>query len=112
MTVLAKTLVEGVQAAASNTTQYTAPANTRTIIDKMTATNTTGVAATLTTNLVAAAGSASASNTVMSAQSIAAGATYVCPEVAGHILNPGDFLSTLAGTAAAITIRVSGREVS
>lgn len=112
MTVVAKTLVESVQAANAETTQYTAPANTRTIIDKMTATNTTGAAVTLTTKLVPSGGTAGPSNTVMSAQSIAAGATYLCPEVAGHTLNPGDFLSTLAGAAASITIRVSGREVS
>ena len=112
MTVVWKGLVEGVVAAAANTTQYTAPANTRTIIDKMTATNTTAGAVTLTVNLVASAGAASAANTVMSAQSIAAGTTYTCPEVAGHVLNPGGFLSTNAGAAASISVRVSGRESS
>ena len=112
MTVVAKTLVEGVVAAAANTTQYTAPANTRTLIDKMTATNTTAGAVTLTVNLVPSGGAAAAANTVMSAQSIAAGATYTCPEVAGHTLNPGGFLSTNAGAAGSISVRVSGREVS
>lgn len=112
MTVVARALVNSKQAESSETTQYTAPANTRTIVDKMTATNTTGGAVTLTTRLVASGGTAGASNSVMSAQSIAAGATYLCPEVSGHVLNPGDFISTLASAATSITIRVSGREVS
>lgn len=113
MTVVSKTLVEGVQAAAVNTTQYTTPLLTRTSIDKMTATNTTGAAVTLTVNLIPSGGAASAANTVMSAQSIAAGTTYLCPEVGGgHVLNPGGFLSTNASVAASISIRVSGRETS
>jgi hypothetical protein len=112
MTVLAKTLVQPLQIAATDTTQYTVPVNTRTIIDKMTATNTTALAATLTVNLVSAAGSAGALNTIISAQTIAPGAAYTCPEAVGHILNPGDFISTKAGTATALTFRASGREVS
>lgn len=112
MTVLAKALVDPLQLTTSDVTQYTAPANTRTIIDKMTATNTTGVAATVTVNLVKTGGAAGATNTVISAQSVAAGATYICPEAVGHILNPGDFISAKAGTATAITFRASGREVS
>jgi hypothetical protein len=110
--VIAKTLLEAKNAENAQTTQYTTPVNTRTIIDKMTATNTTAGAVVLTTNLVASGGAAAATNVVMSTQSIAAGATYACPEVAGHILNPGDFISTLAGAAASIVIRISGREVS
>lgn len=111
MTTTAKVLVDAVVAANSETTQYTAPANTRTIIDKMTATNTSGSAATITVKLIPQSGAAGAANTLISAQSIAAGASYLCPEIAGHILKAGDIISTLAGTASAITIRVSGREI-
>lgn len=112
MTVIARTLLEAKQAEGVQTTQYTAPASTRTIIDKMTATNTTAGAVTLSVNLVASGGAAAAGNLIVSAQSIAAGTSYLLPEVVGHILNPGDFVSTLAGAAASITIRISGREVS
>lgn len=112
MTVLARNLVQPLQLTTSDVTEYTAPSNTRTIIDKMTATNTTGTAATLTVNLVQSGGSAAATNAVISAQSVAAGATYTCPEAVGHILNPGDFISAKASTGAALTFRVSGREVS
>lgn len=112
MAVTAKALFNPLQAQNAETTQYTAPPSTRTIIDKFTGTNTTGAAATLTVKLVPNGGAAAASNTVVSAKNLAAGETYTFPELVGHVLNPGDFLSTLAGTAAAITIRASGREVT
>lgn len=112
MTVLVTALAEGVVLANAETTQYTAPANTRAIIDKATITNTSGGALTATVKIVASGGAAGAANTVMSAQSIAAGATYLCPEVVGQILKPGDFVSTLASAAAGLTLRLSGREVS
>lgn len=112
MTVTAKALFAPLQAQNAETTQYTTPAATRTIIDKFTGTNTTGAAATLTVKLVASGGAASASNTIVSAKNLAAGECYTFPEIVGHVLNPGDFISTLAGTATAITIRSSGREVT
>lgn len=112
MAVAAKPLFEALQAAAAETTQYTAPAGTRTILDKFTGTNTTAAAATLTVKLIASGGVAGAGNTIVSAKTIQPGETYTFPEVVGHVLAAGDFISTLAGTAAAITIRASGREVS
>lgn len=111
MSVTVKTLIDAKQAAAGETTQYTVPASTRTILDKFTGTNTTGAAATLTVKLIPSGGSAGASNTITSAKSIAAGDSYTFPELAGHVLSPGDIISTLSGTANAITIRASGREV-
>jgi len=112
MSVIAKTLVPSAQAPAANTTQYTAPAATRTIIDKFTATNTTGAGATLTVFLVTAAGAAVAANTIISAQALAAGQCYTCPELVGHVLNPGDFIVTASSVNLALTIRSSGREVT
>lgn len=112
MTVTAKALFEPLQAQNVETTQYTTPGGTRTIIDKFTGTNTTGAAATLTVRLVASGGAAGVTNTVVSAKTLQPGEAYTFPEVVGHVLNPGDFISTLAGTAAALTIRSSGREVS
>ncbi len=111
MAVNPRALFNAKQAENAETTQYTSNGG-RTIVDKFTATNTTGAAAALTVRLVPSGGSAGATNTVLSAKSIAAGETYTCPEVVGHVLEPGDFISTLAGTAAAITIRASGRQVT
>jgi hypothetical protein len=112
MTVIAKALFNPLQATAAEVTQYTAPIGTRTIIDKFTGTNTSAAAATLTIKLIPTGGSAGVTNTIVSAKTLAAGEAYTFPEVVGHVLNPGDFISTLAGTAAAITIRASGREVT
>ena len=78
----------------------------------MTATNTTGSAATITVKLIPSGGSAGASNTLTSAKSVAAGDSYTFPEIVGHVLEPGDIFSTLSGTNNAFTLRVSGREVT
>lgn len=112
MSVTAKTLVESAQAPNANTTQYTAPAVTRTIIDKFTATNTTGAGATLTVFLVPSGGAAGAANTIISARNLIAGEAYTCPELVGHVLNPGDFIVTASSVNNALTIRASGREVA
>lgn len=112
MSVQAKSLFTPLQAQNAETTQYTTPAATRTILDKFTGTNTTAGAVTLTVKLVQSGGSAGVANTIVSAKSLAAGECYTFPEIVGHVLNPGDFLSTLAGAAASITIRASGREVT
>lgn len=110
--VTAKPLFTPLQAQNAETSQYTAPTGTRTIIDKFTGTNTTAGAQTLTVKLVQSGGAAGAANTIVSAKTIQPGETYTFPEIVGHVLNPGDFISTLASAAAAITIRASGREVT
>lgn len=112
MSVTAKSLFAPLQAANAETTQYTAPVGVRTILDKFTGTNTTGAAAALTVKLIQSGGAAGVANTIVSAKTLAPGECYTFPEIVGHVLNPGDILSTLAGTAAAITVRASGREIS
>ena len=110
MTVTAKTLVESQAMPASATTYYTAPTGTRTYIDKLTATNTTGSPITVTVNLVPAAGSAATANVITSAQAIAAGQVYSFPEIVGHVLNAGDFIS-VTPSAVGVNLRASGREM-
>ena len=112
MAVTAKPLFNAKQAENAETSQYAAPSGTRTIIDKFTGTNTSGAAANLTIKLVPSGGGAAASNTIVSSKTLQPGETYTFPEVVGHVLSPGDFISTLASAATAITIRASGREVS
>ena len=111
MTVTVKNIIPSKQAETAQTTQYTA-VNCKVIIDKFTVTNTTATAAVITINLVPSAGSASTSNVVLSAKSIAAGESYTCPEVVGQTLESGGFISTIAGTATALNIRASGREIT
>jgi arginine repressor len=90
MAVYVRVLIPSKTAEATQTTQYTSTAVT-TIIDKFTATNYSASAATL---------------------SIQPGQTYLFPELIGHVLLPGGFVSTIAGTATAINIRASGRTIS
>lgn len=111
MTTTVKNIIPSKQAEAAQTAQYTAT-GCKTIIDKFTVTNTTGGAVALSVNLVASGGAAGASNLVLSAKSIAAGECYTCPEIVGQVLEPSGLISTLAGSAASLTIRASGREIT
>lgn len=111
MTVTVKELIPRKQAENVQTTQYTA-LNCTTVIDKMTATNTTSSNVVLSVNLVASGGSATAANLVLSLRTIAPGETYSCVELVGQVLSPGGFISTLANTATALTISASGREIT
>jgi hypothetical protein len=111
MTVSAKNIIPGKIAEDSTTTQYTAN-NVTAIIDKFTATNFDTAAATITVHLVAPAGSASNTNIVTKAKTLQPSEVYTFPELVGHVIPAGGFISTVAGTALAISIRASGREVS
>jgi len=111
MAVTPKVIIPAKQAEAAETTQYTCPAATRMLLDKFTGCNTTGAAATLTARIVTVGGAAGVANTITSAKAVQPGETYSFPELVGQVLQPGDFISTLA-SAVAITIRCSGREVS
>jgi len=111
MTVTVKTLVAPVQMAATQTTQYTANA-VRAVIDKATVTNTDTVSRTFSVNLVQSGGSASNSNLIVDTRTVQPDETYTCPELVGQVLDPGAFISTIASAATALTLRVSGREIS
>jgi hypothetical protein len=111
MAVTVKVLVPAKTAENSQTTQYTASGVTA-IIDKFTATNYTGTAATISVNLVTLAGSAGNDNLIVKEKTLQPSETYTFPEIVGQVLASGGFISTIAGTATAINIRVSGREVS
>ena len=111
MTVSVKVLIPAKTAENSQTTQYTA-AGVTAIIDKFTATNYSASAATISVNLVTAAGSASNDNLIVKTKTLQASETYTFPELVGQVLSPSGFISTIAGTASAINIRASGREVT
>lgn len=111
MAVTVRNIIPRKQAESTQVGQYTANA-CKTIIDKFTVTNTTGGAVTFSVNLVASGGSAGSSNLVISNKSIAAGECYLCPELVGQSLEPGGFISTIAGAATSLTISATGREVT
>lgn len=111
MTVYVKNLVPGKTVEAVQTTQYTATGVT-TIIDKFTATNYSAAAATISVNLVTVSGTAGNVNIITKTKTLQPSEVYTFPELVGQVLNAGDFISTLAGTADSINMRVSGREVT
>lgn len=111
MTIVVSAIIPAKTAENSQTTQYTST-GVYTIIDKFTATNYSASPATLSVNLVTAAGSAGNDNLITKTKTLLASEVYTFPELVGQVLNPGDFISTIAGTASAINIRASGRVVS
>lgn len=111
MTVLVKVLVPAKIVEATQTTQYTAT-NVTTIIDKFTATNYSGTAATISVNLVTTSNTAGNNNLITKTKTLQPSEVYTFPELIGQVLGNGDFISTIAGTASVINMRVSGREVT
>jgi hypothetical protein len=45
-------------------------------------------------------------------KTIVPGETYLCPELIGRVLDPGDFISTIASAAASLTFKVDGQEIT
>jgi len=111
MTVTAKVLVPAKIVEATQTTQYTSN-NVTTIIDKFTATNYSATAATISVNLVTVAGTAGDLNLITKTKALQPSEVYTFPELVGQILSSGDFISTIAGTATSINMRVSGRQIT
>ena len=111
MTVTVTVLVPAQTANNTQSTVYTATGVTA-IIDKFTATNYSATAATISVNLVTSGGTAGNNDLIVKTKTLQASETYTFPELVGHVLRPGGFISTLAGAASAINIRVSGREVT
>lgn len=111
MAVNVAVLIPAKTAENSQTTQYTSTGVT-TVIDKFTATNYSATAASLSVNLVTAAGSAGNDNLIVKTKTLQAGETYTFPEIVGAALASGGFISTLASAASAINIRASGRTIT
>lgn len=111
MAIVAKNIIPAKNAENAQTTQYVAT-NVTTIIDKFTATNFSSGMVNISVNLATVGESTGNSNLIVKTRALQAGETYTFPEIVGHILQPGGFISTLASAAAAVNIRASGREVS
>lgn len=111
MAVIPRKIIQGTQlsnAAAVTPGLYACPANEKVLIKKLTFTNDDASTRLLTIHLVASGGTASASNLITKAASLAAGATYEAFECEGHILQAGDFLTAFSDVAAKVTCHGSG----
>jgi len=111
MAVSISNIIPAKTAENAQTTQYTSN-GVQTIIDKFTATNYNTTAATISVNLVTAAGSAGNDNLIVKTKTLQPSETYTFPELVGHVLPNGGFISTIASAASTINIRASGRLVS
>jgi len=111
MTVTVSVLIPAKIAEDTQTTQYTS-SGLKTIIDKFTATNFSGSIAVISVNIVSTLGSAGNANLITKTKTLQPTEVYTFPELVGQVLNSGDFISTLAGTASAINIRASGRQIT
>ncbi len=107
MPVTIRCLIESKFAAVSQAVEFTAAAPT--IIDKLTATNVSGVPVSFTAHLLPTTGGAANRNKMLSV-TLRAGESYLCAELVGHVLDAGQRISTAAGAASSIAIRASGRE--
>lgn len=93
-------------------TLYTSPTATWTRIEKVTLYNGDSVSHNYTIYLVPSGSSAGATNILVSAQRIAAGATLSDFNIPGNYLNPGDFISAFADSAAHVNVAIGGTQFS
>lgn len=113
MTITAKQMVAPQQLTNADALYYTVPANTTGVIKRATFTNTSAGAVTITANIVPTGGLSSASNRVIDPQSttLAAGQTYVAPELAGKTMPAGTMVRLLASSSTAVTVAIDGVEI-
>lgn len=111
MAVTISNIIPAKTAEVTQVTQYTST-GVQTIIDKFTATNYSASPATISVNLITPAGSAGNDNLIVKTKTLQPAETYTFPELVGHVLPVGGFISTVASAATAINIRASGRLVS
>jgi hypothetical protein len=94
------------------TTLYTVPTATTTTLANVSFTNTSASPVTITVYNVPTAGSPGTSNQVVSGYSIAAGKTYVPPQLIGLNMGGGSTLQALAGTAGVVVAQGGVYETS
>jgi hypothetical protein len=111
MPIIAANIIPAKNMENAQTTQYVA-ANVTTIIDKFTATNFSSGMVNVSVNLAAVSEATGNSNLIVKTRTLQPGETYTFPEIVGHTLPSGGFVSTLASAAAAVNLRASGREIS
>lgn len=100
-------LVAAAQLGNSDVSVYQTPANTTAKIGRAVFCNTTVGAVTISAGITTG-GAMGAGQTLISARSLAAGETYVAPELAGLVVPAGSQLHAFASAAASITFAASG----
>ena len=109
MAPISKVLVDSNFMLDSQTQQYVST-NVNTTISSATITNQSGSNVYFSLNLVPGGQSPSASNIIIKERNLAPNQSYSCPEIVGQVLGSGGVISTIAQTASALVMKISGYE--
>ena len=111
---MANTLVDmyNAQPAATDTTLYTAAANTRVRILQASAVNDTTSTKYISFHRVPSGGSVGDATIIINQKALASRESVPLWEIVGQVLEPGDLLSAIAETASQITVHISGVEIT
>jgi hypothetical protein len=117
MNISLQTLLEPSYVPAANAAIFTNTTGQSVLLQKVTFTNNSNAAVTLSLNWVPSGGAAGAANLIVNATSVSPkGPTndgiYECIGLEGHILAPGDSLWAVAGTADTLVAAISGSLIS
>lgn len=107
-----KAMVDGVGLTNIDTTYYTTPTNTTSKIFRATFCNDDITAIAVTITLVKSGSSASYESRITKAKTLAPGETWSCPDIEGHVLEAGGFISMVASITGKIGCRISGIEMT
>lgn len=111
---MANTLIDvyNGQPAATDTTLYTCPSNTRVRILAASAVNDTTTAKYLSAHRVPSGGSVGDDNMIINQKTVGSRESVPLWELVGQVLEPGDVLSAVAESASQITVHVSGVSIT
>jgi hypothetical protein len=107
-----KEIITAQYAPSAQTALYLSPTGTWTRIDKLSVTNSSGGAQTISINLIPNGGTATAANLTTNLRAVQPGETWNSPNEYGHVLNPGDSISVIASGASALVIAAAGTVLS
>lgn len=111
MTVSSIVMISSQRVPDTPTAMYTS-ANQKSIVDMLTVTNTTILAATVDIWVVPASGSQDDTNLIVKGKSIAGAECWLAEGIIGRRLNSGEQLVFEADTANALTVRGEGRGIT
>jgi len=111
MTVTVKSFVNPKYMETAQTTQYS-PTAARAKIGQFTVTNNDSVNRFFSVNILPPSGSVSNANRFVVNKTLQPGETYGCPELIGMIVDAGGAISTTASAANALSMSVSGWEIT
>lgn len=100
---------ESTQLPSGAAVMYTSPSATKSVVKKVTLCNSDGAAGYyVTIYIVPFGGPTDATTFVINARAVGPGQTLDVTEMVNQVLEPGDFISAWANTAAKVNIRISG----